>query len=106
MLKYTKEINQYSDSYKSILPKKFNPYGIYIKMQNDGIVLPNTEKQIILEFVEQLNSYNKNRIEKKQNSLKQKTIKNVKKINEIHSTVEYQIDQQLERIQQNNHKMH
>ena len=101
VLKYTKEINQYSDSYKSILPKKFNPCGIYIKMQNDGIVLPNTEKQIILEFVEQLNSYNKNRIEKKQNSLKQKTTKDVKKINEIHSIVEYQIDQQLERIQQN-----
>lgn len=101
VLNYIKEINKYSECYTSIQPKKFNPYGIYIKMQNDGILLPNREKEIILKFVEELDSYYKEKKENHLKHLKQKTTKESKKINEILSMIDSYLDQQLECIQNN-----
>ena len=101
MMVYLKSINKYFEYYTTIQAKKFNPYGIYIKMQTDGILLPDTEKKLISEFIDELDSSYKDKIEKKENLSKQRTIQESKKIKEILSSIEYYIDLQLDTIRNN-----
>lgn len=101
MMAYLKSVNKYSEYYTTIQPKKFNPYGIYIKMQNDGILLPDIEKKLISEFIQELDVEYKDKIEKKENISKQKTAQESKKIKEILSFVESYIDVQLDIIGNN-----
>ncbi len=100
-ISYLKSMNKYSEYYNTIHPKKFNPYGIYIKMQSDGILLPDVEKKLISEYVEELDREYKDKIEKKENTSKQRSVHEFKKIKQILSSVELYIDTQLEVIGNN-----
>lgn len=101
ILQYVKTKNKNSEKYSSLQSKKYNPYGIYVKMDIDGIKLPTVEQKSLDQFIQDLDKLNTDRLIKKEQNRKEKIIKDSKQICKILGDLNLFIDTQIELILSN-----
>ena len=98
ILQYIKGKNKNIDDYSSLQAKKYTPYGIYAKMQFDGIKLPIVEQKSLDQFLEDLEKLNKDKLTKKEQSRKEKDIKDSRQIRNFLGDLNSLIDNQIDLI--------
>ena len=98
ILQYVKGKNKNIDDYSSLQAKKYTPYGIYAKMQFDGIKLPIVEQKSLDQFLEDLEKLNKDKLTKKEQSRKEKDIKDSRQIRNFLGDLNSLIDNQIDLI--------
>ena len=98
ILQYVKGKNKNIDDYSSLQAKKYTPYGIYAKMQFDGIKLPIVEQKSLDQFLEDLEKLNKDKQTKKEQSRKEKDIKDSRQIRNFLGDLNLLIDNQIDLI--------
>ena len=101
ILQYVKTKNKNSEEYSSFQTKKYNPYGIYAKMDFDGIKLPIVEQKSLDQFIQDLDKLNADRLIKKEQNRKKKVIKDSKQIHKVLGDLNLFIDTQIELILSN-----
>ena len=98
LLEHVTSLNRNSEEYSSLPSKKYNPYGVYVKMQKDGILLPIGIQQSVDEFIEDLRKQHKNRADKREGIRSDKNKMDNKQIHNFLGDLNYFIDCQLQTI--------
>lgn len=98
ILQYVKSNNKNIEKYSSLQPKKYTPYGIYVKIQSDGIRLPTVEQKNLDQFINDLEKLNENKLIKKQQIRKEKNIKDFRQIRNFLGDLNLLIDTQINSI--------
>jgi len=101
VLSYVKSLNKEVELYDQLQSKEYAPYGIHIKMQNDGILLPESEKISLDNFIKNLEKTSNEKLVKKQQNKTLKHSVELKKINKLLGDIEEYKDIQLECILKN-----
>lgn len=98
---YVRKSNKDAEKYASLPPKKYSIYGIYAKMEADGIRLPSSTENSLREFILQLEEENLRKASKREEVRKEKNIRDSIQIRRFLGDLNYFIDCQTATIEMN-----